>query len=225
MDKIILFQLNEKISQFIKVELETQGYETILESNANELINVLEEQNSDLIIIDMDTNKSIESSSLCRKLKKDFPHITIFLMFKKVNKQKFIRHYRLGADDFITKPVDMNLLLTRIKMHFAKQKKFKKIFKLGNLQINTQTYQVKRGKKDIDLTPQEFKLLKFLLQNKGKVLSRDLILSRVWSYDADVNSRVVDVYMGYLRTKIDENFSQKLIHTVRGFGYVLKKES
>ena len=94
---------------------------------------------------------------------------------------------------------------------------------VGDLELDNKTLEVKRAQKDIQLTPQEFKLLQYLMSNKGRILTREMILNRVWSYSYDVNTRVVDVYMGYLRKKIDSEYNKKLIHSVRGFGYMIKE--
>ncbi|MDO8452460.1 MAG: winged helix-turn-helix domain-containing protein [bacterium] len=94
---------------------------------------------------------------------------------------------------------------------------------VGDLLLDNKTLEVKRGDREIQLTPQEFKLLQYLMSNRGRILTRDMILNRVWLYSPDIESRVVDVYMGYLRKKIDSNAKNKLLRSVRGFGYMIKE--
>lgn len=97
------------------------------------------------------------------------------------------------------------------------------ILTIDDLSLNLTTFEVIRNTKPIQLTPHEFKLLAYLLTNKGRILTRDMILRHIWQYSSDVQTRVVDVYMGYLRRKIDTNARKKLLHTIRGFGYVIKE--
>ena len=98
-----------------------------------------------------------------------------------------------------------------------------KILKIADLELNSSTMEVKRDERLIQLTPLEFKLLEYLMRNKGQVTTREMILSHIWMYSSDIKTRVVDVYMGYLRKKIDSNSGKKLLHSVRGFGYVIKE--
>ncbi len=112
--------------------------------------------------------------------------------------------------------------LARIKARLRRQGGEDTILKVSDLELNTKTLEVRRNGTQIQLTPQEFKLLQYLMSNKGRILTREMILSRIWLYSSDVETRVVDVYMGYLRKKIDKNFNKQLLHSVRGFGYVIK---
>jgi DNA-binding response OmpR family regulator len=127
-----------------------------------------------------------------------------------------------GADDYVTKPFSIDELMARIKTRLRNTSGQKSSIKVGELELNTQTVQVTRSGKEIVLTPQEFRLLEYLMKNKGIVLSREMILNRIWMMSSDVDTRVVDVYMGYLRKKIDAGFNKPLLHSIRGFGYTIK---
>jgi len=96
------------------------------------------------------------------------------------------------------------------------------VLKIADLELDSRTFNVKRQGKLIQLTPQEFKLLQYLMNNKGRILTREMILSRIWLYSSDVETRVVDVYIGYLRKKVDMGYAKRLLHSVRGFGYMIK---
>ena len=133
-----------------------------------------------------------------------------------------VRGLSLGADDYITKPFEGSELLARVKARLRERGLQDKSLIVADLELNTETLQVRRGNREISLTPQEFRLLEYLMLNANRVLSRDMILSRVWQTTPDIETRVVDVYVGYLRKKIDQGESDKLIQSVRGFGYAIR---
>jgi DNA-binding response OmpR family regulator len=128
----------------------------------------------------------------------------------------------LGADDYVAKPIVLPELLARIKARLRSEAEDNQTILLGDLQMNLRTHEVLKAKEKIDLSAQEFKLLHYLMSNPNRVLTRDVILSRIWGVTADVETRVVDVYIGYLRKKIDSDEGDKYIRSVRGFGYMLK---
>jgi len=129
----------------------------------------------------------------------------------------------IGADDYITKPFTAEELLARIRARLRQRGQNNHKLEIADLELDTKSLEVKRGSKLIKLTPQEFKLLEYLMSNQNQVLTREMILNRIWPSAPDVETRVVDVYIGYLRKKIDTGFENNLIHSVRGFGYVIKQ--
>jgi DNA-binding response OmpR family regulator len=174
----------------------------------------------DLVILDLGL-PDMDGESICQNLKKDYPQLPIIILTAKNTPQDAARGLGLGADDYLAKPFDLDEFLARIKARLKKGQKESEL-KIADLYLNRETFEVKRAGKKISLTRNEYNLLEYLLQNQGRVIPREMILSQVWGYQYDVQSRVVDVYIGYLRRKIDAPFDKKLINTVRGFGYMIK---
>lgn len=130
----------------------------------------------------------------------------------------------LGANDYVTKPFQIEELLARVRVHLRQQVKSNELSN-GALQVDLNTRQVTRLAQNIELTPREYDLLIYLLQNKNIVLTREQLIEKVWGYDYLGDTNVVDVYIRYLRQKIDKNFDEKYIHTIRGVGYMIKDQA
>ena len=176
----------------------------------------------DLVVLDL-TLPDIDGESLCIEFKKEYPHIPVLILTAKDNPQTLVRNLEKGADDYIAKPFLSEELIARIQARLRDKGSFDPVLKAGDLMVNTETFDAIRGGQVIQLTQTEFELLRYLVENKNKVLSREMILSRVWATEPDVETRVVDVYIGYLRKKIDTGFDKKLICSKRGFGYMVKE--
>lgn len=181
----------------------------------------VEESLPNLVILDLGL-PDISGETVCTKLKRGFPELPIIILTAKDTTEDIVRGLNIGADDYIPKPFKEEELVARIKARLRKGNNSLTRLKIGDLELDTQKIQVKRAGKEIKLTQKEFLLLEYLMRNKDRVLSREMILDRVWSYSSEVESRVVDVYIGYLRKKIDGPFEKKLIHCTRGFGYTIK---
>lgn len=178
----------------------------------------------DLIILDI-MLPGINGLELCKIIKKEKPNVPIIMLTALGTTENVVNGLDNGADDYLIKPFKFAELFARIRMLLRRYNGTvnpDQIINIGNLQINLTAKSVKRGDDEITLTATEYRLLEFMAKNKAKILSRIDILENVWDIDFNLGTNVVDVYVNYLRKKIDKNSDQKLIHTAVGLGYVLK---
>lgn len=208
---------DEDLCFYLKKILEDHAYQVLVLNRGAKVLPRLGKKPVDLVLLDLKL-PDIEGLSLAREIKETYPDLALIILTAQDKTYSLVKGFNLGADDYITKPFNNEELLARIK---ARLKSGAKLLNLADLELDTETKSVFRQKQEIKLTKTEFNLLRYLLVNKKRVLSRNMILSHVWGYDNEANTRVVDVYMAYLRKKIDKNFEPKLIQSVRGFGYML----
>jgi DNA-binding response OmpR family regulator len=205
----------------LKSVLTANGFITQSYSKGSEALKFIENQQPDLVILDLKL-PDMTGEAICMEIRKQSSDLPIVMLTSKSSINEKVEGLSLGADDYITKPFITEEFIARIKARLRDKNNSKAVLKIADLELDKSKIEVRRGGKVINLTPQEFKLLDFLMSNPGIVLSREMILNRVWSYSLEVESRVVDVYMGYLRKKIDQGHTKKLINSVRGFGYTIK---
>lgn len=220
---VLVIEDEPKVAGFIKKGLEEQAYVVTLAFDGRTGINLGIETDFDLIILDvmLPNFNGFEVCKYIRRYKKEVP-ILILTALGTVNDK--VEGLESGADDYLTKPFHFEELLARIKALLRRQSAAKpgKTYTAGDLVIDCYQKTVFRGGKEIILTAKEFTLLEVLMANKGRVLSRIFIAESVWGINFDRGTNVIDVYINYLRSKIDKGFSKKHIHTVIGMGYVLK---
>ncbi|MEN9407508.1 MAG: hypothetical protein RLZZ455_724 [Candidatus Parcubacteria bacterium] len=219
---ILIVEDDRPLQQFLKDTLLDNGYSVNIVSDGLTAIRYVKEIKPDLILLDLGL-PNVSGETVCKEIRKLYPELPIIMLTAKQGAQDVVQGLNLGADDYVTKPFVADELLARIKARLRQNGTENTTLKIADLEIDTQKIQVKRNGNEIRLTPHEFKLLSYLVQNTGTVLTREMILNKIWSYSLDVESRVVDVYMGYLRKKIDADHKKKLIHSIRGFGYTVKE--
>lgn len=216
---ILLVEDDKNIREFVRQALVESGFKVFETPDGAQALKTIKEGNIDLVVLDLGI-ESVSGETVCLEAKKLFPDLPIIILTAKNQAQDVVNGLGLGADDYISKPFDFDELLARIKTRLKKSPT--PTLTIDDLVLNTHSLEVTRGGKKIELTAKEIKLLEYLMLNQGVVLSRDRILNHVWAYSPDVETRVVDVYVGYLRNKIDKGQNKKLIESVRGFGYVIK---
>lgn len=224
-EKILIVEDEVKISRFIQLELEHEGYKTEMAYDGRDGLEMALKGDYDLIVLDV-MLPGLNGMEVLRRLRQVSETSVIMLTAKDDITDK-VMGLDIGADDYITKPFAIEELLARIRVTLRhKRIDISKVdvVQISGLRLDLIKYVVSYGKEIIDLTKKEFDLLKYLMLNKEIVLSRDTILENVWGYDYFGDTNVVDVYIRYLRTKIDEKYNTKFIHTVRGVGYQIKDE-
>lgn len=220
--KVLIVEDDTEVQDYLTSYLIEQGFMVKSCVKGAQVMPTIDSFEPDIVLLDLQL-PDMKGESVARSVKEDYPDLPIIMLTAKSHVYDKISGFKAGADDYVTKPFEPDELVVRIQARLKDKINTTTTLQVGDLVLDTKTVTVKRGDKEIALSPQEFRLLEYLMANKNIVLSRDKILSRVWSVAADIETRVVDVYMGYLRKKIDAPFNKKLIHSVRGFGYVLKE--
>lgn len=221
-NKVLIVEDDRELQESLKELFVEAGYFVKTASDGVEALKQLNNNEFDSVILDLNL-PIMSGESVCLEIRKKHPDVRVIILTAKDTTPDIISGLNLGADDYVTKPFVVDELLARVKARLRFRNGSDTTLKVADLVLDGSSYEVNRSGKDIKLTPQEFRLLQFLMSNKGRVLTRDSILNKVWLYSQDVETRVVDVYMGYLRKKIDAEANKKLIHSVRGFGYVIKE--
>lgn len=223
--KILIIEDEIKIARFIELELQYEGYEVSQCHDGREGLNRALEGNFDLIILDI-MLPSLNGIEVLRRLRQN-SEVPVIMLTAKDDIMDKVMGLDTGANDYMTKPFAIEELLARIRTALRKKKTEPINFKtmeLEKLCINLENYTVTYDNNIIDLTKKEFDLLKYLIENKDIVLTRDKILEAVWDFDYYGDTNVVDVYIRYLRSKIDDKYNKKFIHTIRGVGYMIKND-
>ena len=218
---VLVVEDEKEIKNFIKKALVDQGYNVEEAGDGAEAIKKVEGDMPDLVILDLGLPK-ISGETVAAEIKRDYPHIPIIMLTARTQSSDIIAGFKLGADNYMPKPFIMDELLARVKARLSSSGSDNNVLKVADLELNNASKEVKRGGRLISLTPKEFELLHYLMSNTGRVLSREMILNKVWLYYPEIESRAVDVYIGYLRRKIDSGRKKKLIKSIRGFGYTVK---
>jgi len=225
--RILIVEDEHKIANSIKKGLEQESYAADVAYDGDEGLASAMAENYDAIILDRMLPGSVDGMGICRELRQTQKHTPILMLTAKDQIRDRVEGLNAGADDYLVKPFSFEELLARIRALLRRpQATAGPILQVADLILNPATYEVKRAGKLIRLSQKEFALLEYLMRNTGQVLSKDNIISHVWDFDADVLPNTVEVYIGYLRNKIDRPFkSVTLIHTLRGFGYKLASKS
>ena len=221
---ILVVEDETKVASFIKRGLEAASYSVDVEHDGAAGLKRLLEHDYDLIILDVMLPR-LDGLSLMKEIRQRQINVPVLLLTARVTVADKVIGLDLGADDYLTKPFVFEELLARIRALLRRGASAPVALAAADLRLDPATREVTRGGKRIDLTPKEYALLEFLLRRHDQVLSRAVIAQHVWGVNYDTFTNVIDVYVNYLRNKIDNGYQVKLIHSVRGVGYVLKADS
>jgi DNA-binding response OmpR family regulator len=219
--RILLVEDDRSIASFVEPELERVGF---LVQCAYNGVTGLEEAGRfgpALIVLDI-MLPGLDGVGVLKRLREGGNRVPVIMLTARDTTLDKVHSLDRGADDYLTKPFDVEELLARIRA-LLRRAEGDEILRVADLEINTSTREVRREEREIELTTREYELLEFMAQNPRRVLSRELLLSRVWDEELGLTTNVVDVYVGYLRRKVDAPGEEKLIRTVRGAGYALKE--
>ena len=223
--RILLAEDEKDLNRIITNRLKTQGYQVDACFNGEEVLDYMATMEYDLLILDI-MMPILDGFQTLERLRANHNQIPILMLTAKDSIQDRVKGLDAGADDYLVKPFAFDELLARIRVLLRNQTNFKtNEYRIADLILHTDTHEVTRNNQPIKLSAKEFSLLQYMIQNVGIVLSREKLEEHIWNYDVSSDSNVIDVYIRYLRKKIDDGFSPKLIHTVRGTGYVLKVKS
>ncbi len=224
---ILVIEDDLRVSELIKRGLEEQGFSATVAYDGVMGKKLALQHPYELIITDIILPK-MDGLELCKHLREANLEIPIIMLTALGTTDDKLEGFDAGADDYLVKPFEIRELMARIRVLLKRQSKtsqtFSNLLKYDDLELNLQNKTVKRGEIDINLTPKEFKLLEYLLQNPERVLSRTEIAEKVWDTHFDTGTNFIDVYINYLRKKIDKSFEKKLIHTKSGMGFILKSD-
>ncbi len=225
MVKVLIIEDEVKIARFLELELKHEGYEVLMAHNGREGLKMALELDVSLVLLDL-MLPELNGIEVCRRLRMESEVPVIMLTARDQTMDK-VMGLDIGADDYITKPFAIEELLARIRTALKRksvQSPAGESLSTGDLCLDKQQHSVSFKDERLELTKREFDLLCYLMENQNIVLTRDKLLEKVWGYDYMGDTNIVDVYIRYLRSKIDEKYGAKHIHTIRGVGYLFKYE-
>jgi len=222
--RILVVEDERKVASFIQKGLAEEGYAVDVAHDGEDGLAMALDGVHDLVVLDIMLPKR-DGLSVLRELRNRRIQTPVLLLTARDAVPDRVAGLDAGADDYLVKPFAFDELLARIRALLRRRGGDRAaVLAAAELTLDPATREVRRAGKKIDLTPKEYALLEYLLRNKGRVLNRALIAQHVWDYDFDTATNVIDVYINYLRKKVDAEFAPRLIHTVRGAGYVLREE-
>jgi len=220
--RILIVEDEKKVAGFIKKGMEEETYAVDVAYDGEEGFHLAELNQYDMIILDLMLPK-MDGLEVLTRLRDKKVNTPILLLTAKDAVEDKVAGLNKGADDYLTKPFAFSELLARVRSLFRRgQAETKTELKVGDLNLDLVSHKVKRNSEEIELTGKEYSLLEYFMRNEGKVLTRTMIAEHVWDYNFDTFTNVIDVYVNHLRKKIDKKYPSKLLHTLRGIGYVMK---
>ncbi len=221
---VLIVESDPSVSRFMQLKLEEEGFSCLIDNIGDSVVDLAGQRQADIIILDPD--EPMKNGEEILEKVREISSLPIIYLSADASVDAKVEALNAGADDYITKPYATKELIARLHSALRRREEPKIIvdpsFTIGDLAIYPDRHEVRAGDEVIDLTKKEFDLLLFLAKNKNRVLKREEVLEKVWGYGYAGKTNIVDVYIRYLRSKIDEKVGKKYIHTVRGIGYVAR---
>lgn len=221
--KVLVLDDDERIRATLRRALLYAGFDVAIAASGEEALERALQTPPDMAILDV-MLPGIDGLEVCRRLREDRPNLPILLLTARDSVADRVAGLDIGADDYVVKPFAMEELLARVRAHLRHGAQPDQILRYADLTLDTGTRDAKRGDRDLELSTTQYELLKLFLNNPRQVLTRDLIMDRVWGYDFEGESNVLEVYISQIRHKLEEGEEPRLIHTVRGAGYTLRED-
>jgi len=219
--RVLIVEDDEPLAQFLRKSFAASHYEADVAGDGEQARQLVEQQEYDLLILDLNLPKA-DGLEVLRHVRARTAALPVVALTARREVKDRVKALDLGADDYIPKPFAFAELSARVRALLRRsQHSGGQVLRIEDLELNRVERRVSRSEKQIDLTPKEIALLEYLMQNEGRCVTRTMIIENVWKMHSDTITNVVDVYVNYLRKKVDEGFEPKLIHTVRGVGYRL----
>lgn len=223
--RILVVEDEERIRQFLQRGLSFEGYRVDVAEDGATGLELARENPPDLVLLDIMLPGEMDGFEVCRRLR-EVSDVPILMLTAKEAVEDRVAGLDAGADDYLVKPFAFNELLARMRALLRRvQPSQPQVYRFADLELDTGTRQGKRGERVFDLTAKEYDLLELFMRHPRQVLTREVIFDRVWNYDFGGESNIIEVYVRYLRQKTEAEDEPRLIHTVRGIGYVLREES
>jgi DNA-binding response OmpR family regulator len=220
---ILLVEDEVKLARFIELELTSEGYQISVAHDGITALTLARESMPDIILLDW-MLPGMTGVEVCRRLRSTGNKVPVIFLTARDDISDRVVGLDAGADDYVVKPFSIEELLARVRAHLRRtQEEDADLLQFEDLKLNRRTREVFRGSRSIDLTAKEFDLLEYLLSRPRQVFTRDQILERVWGYDFMGDSNIIEVYVRYLRTKLEAQQEKRLVHTIRGVGYVVRE--
>jgi two-component system response regulator PrrA len=222
MPRVLVVDDDRSIRDALERGLRLEGFDVTAVASGEEALAVSDSDNADVVVLDVGL-AGIDGVEVVRRLRADGNDVPICILSARVEVGDRVIGLEAGADDYLVKPFVLEELVARLNALLRRRPETDvPVLMAGDLRIDGARRRVQRGSREIELTKREFHLLEILIRNQGIVLSRERLLELVWGYDFEVNTNVVDVFVGYLRRKLEDDGESRLIHTVRGIGFVLR---
>ena len=221
--RLLIVEDDRKLAEFVARGLRAERFAVDIANNGLDGQRHLEANQYDLLILDL-MLPQLSGGELLRRVRRTQGTLPVLVLTARDTTEDKVRHFEAGADDYLTKPFDFAELLVRVRALLRRTPVERNdVLRVADLELNRLTQQVRRGSQRIDLTAKEYAVLEYLMSSAGRVFSRTMILEHVWDQSFECGTNIVDVYVRYLRRKIDEPFAIELIHTVRGVGYCIRE--